>query len=260
MGGSIERTERTSRAHHAPARRARDVCARDVRARTSDELLAFPDVSVALTRRNRHEKLKAWLAVLWDSLEVYDDLLSRPEESSSLSGFAPEPWLRGVCARCGGVGCEVDERSRLRYLEYEPELAKRRGARERTMRDVGRVYYRDIDPYREGVGVRTSWNGGALSKTVRDARARDASIARLERMERIRAGLEVPEDRDVRQVRIVGQRLRGFTSRLLGAVDSLPGHLRRALHAEDETALDALDALLPGRIPGPPPAYVRSGR
>lgn len=216
----------------------------------------MPPVSVAITRSNRHEKLRTWLAVLEDASEVYEDLVSRPEESSSLSGFAPEPWRKGRCGLCGGLGCEYDERSRKRYLALEPHDSR---LREAVLRDVGRVYYRDLDEYRQGANVRVSWNGGELSKAVRDARARDASIARLERMERMRQGLEVEEDRDVRQLRLIGQRLRGFTSRLRVALDRLPADVRRRARAGEEAGLDALDALLPGRIPSPPAVYVRRG-
>lgn len=206
-------------------------------------------VSATRTAENRLKKLRVWLDVLADALDVYDDLQSRTEETSSISGFAPEPWRRGQCGACGGRGCAYDLTSRQRYLDIE-EVDDQR-LRARVLQLGGIVFYRDVDQYRFGVPKTSTFSGGELSKSVRDSKRRDASIANLERWERIRAGLEVMEDRDVRQLRIIDSRLRGFTQRLRAAVDGLPAELRRRL-PDDAAALAALDAALPGAIPRPP--------
>jgi len=130
-----------------------------------------------------------------DALEaMYEDLLSRPEETASAAGFDPDPrtkpcehrrvWMRGkLCLACDNTGWRP-----LTRLEREEGLG--------------------VDPYSAQVsgGVTVVRDESPSAKRARALRQLDASIAALERSARIRAGLDVAESRDARTFRKVARK------------------------------------------------------
>jgi hypothetical protein len=181
--------------------------------------------------RRRAERISAWLEVY---NEAYEELISRPEETASITGFDHAPhskpcehrlaWMMGnLCLACDNTG-------------WRP-LAKG---------EVG------VDPYAADIsgGVTVVRDESPAVQQAREAERLTASIAALERNARIRAGLEVREDRDLRNVRIVSRRpriLRKIGHGLEVLRTRHPGLYAQVPH-RTQAAMLALAMLVPGRI------------
>jgi hypothetical protein len=185
--------------------------------------------------RGRVDKVAAWLSHLND---VYDDLLSRPEETGSTPGFDAQPrvkpcehraeWQHGrLCLACDNTGW------RLRAHAEE-----------------------GIDPYaaelpRNGTVVSTVET--TSSRKAREMARIEAALAILERNERIRAGEEIQEDAILRSLRLVGSRSRTL-HKISQAIDYLRSY-SPGLYSTLPTGrrgLIALALIVPGVIESPP--------
>jgi hypothetical protein len=184
----------------------------------------------------RIRKLRAWFAYLDD---VYADVLSRPSEFASPSGFDPEPdvrpcehhanWKRGkLCLACDNTGWRpLTRREREEAAGIDPYSAQT---------SKGITIVRDESP---------------ASRRARASERIDADIAVLTRNERIRRGSELPETREGRLFRIHNEKLR-HAHWLLVALRRMK-HERP--HLRGEAALRWLAFNTPGRIPDPPLVY-----
>jgi hypothetical protein len=197
------------------------------------------------------EKVQAWLELLFDpekalllESEVYADLISRREETSSLSGFhtpslsdpgprtrpceCRPPWLRGrLCLACENTG--------WRRLAPGEE---------------------GIDPYSAQVPKRSSFllvEADSTKKAAAQARM-DNEIDALRRLERIREGFEAMENRDLRDVRILDtRRYIPMLRRLEAALKALVAARPEALRAPRELLARAVARLMGrGRLYWPP--------
>lgn len=184
---------------------------------------------------NRAEKIRGWLDVL-DSM--YDDLLSRPEETASASGFDPDPrtkpcehrrvWMREkLCLACDNTGWRP-----LTRQEREEGLG--------------------VDPYGAQIssGVTVVRDESQSARRAREARRLDASIASLERMARIRAGLDAQEGREARTFRVVSRKHRTLDKILTGLYVLRDQHRDLYEDARGAGAV-ALALIVPGRIERP---------
>jgi hypothetical protein len=136
---------------------------------------------------NRAQKIESWFDYL-DAL--YGGLLSRPQETSSLSGWNDAPKTKP---------CECRpqwQRSRLCLA------CDNTGWRPIADGEIG------IDPYSAQVPGRTSFllveSDGA--RRAKGQRQMDATIINLERNDLVRRGLELPEGADARFFRMVSQK------------------------------------------------------
>ena len=164
----------------------------------------------------RIAKLEGWLAYLrdvWASLEA--ESLAHGDYGG-VSGFGEDVERVYTCGRCGGRGCKFCQRGPDRVRVSEP------------------------DPYRDDVPK------GVTFQEERDEGARlDNEIARLQRFARIRAGVEIREDKHLRIVRLY--------DRLTDREHVFLMRLERAL--ADGADLRDLAENLAGRIPRPPREY-----
>lgn len=185
--------------------------------------------------RGRVDAINEWLDVLES---MYEDLLSRPEETASAAGFDPDPRLRPCeCRRAWRRGnlCLACDNTRWRPATKQ-ERAEGLG----------------VDPYSAQLsgGVTIVRDESPASRRARELRRLDASITALERMARIRDGLDVTESRDARVFRLVARKHRTLNKLLVALA-----HLRERRH---DLYLDlrgrgaiALALLVPGRIDRP---------
>lgn len=188
---------------------------------------------------NRAEKIREWFDVL-DAM--YEDLLSRPEETASAAGFDPDPrrkpcehrrvWMREkLCLACDNTGWRP-----LTRLERDEGLG--------------------VDPYSAQLssGVTVVRDESPAARRARDLRQLDASISALERMARIRAGLDVPEGREARAFRVVARKHRTL-NKILSGLKILRDSHRDLYEDARGTGAVALALLIPGKIERPSGAY-----
>lgn len=188
---------------------------------------------------SRVDKIRGWL----DRLEVvYEDLLSRPSETASLSGFDPNP-------------CRVPCEHRLAWMRERLCLAcDNSGWRPATKweRDEGLA----VDPYATDVssGFTIVRHESDSAKRTRDSRRIDATLAVLRQNERIRANLDAPETVESRLLGRVSRRTRTEV-KILRALEHVRAH-RPDLYTDvySEESLRFLASIIPGRIPQPPEA------
>jgi hypothetical protein len=187
---------------------------------------------------DRAEKIELWLehSSVIES-EVYADLLSRREETASLSGWNDKArtrlcecrsqWLRGrLCLACDNSG-------------WRPCAPGEEG----------------IDPYSAQVPKRASILLIESDETKRHAKQRsmDAQIDMLERFARIRAGLEGLESRELRAIRMVdATKVIHMVRKIEQALRLLISYRPDALRAPRRALARALAHLIPGRIYSPP--------
>jgi hypothetical protein len=183
----------------------------------------------------RAEKIESWFDYL-DGL--YGDLMSRPEETSSLAGWNDAPktkpcecriqWQRGrLCLACDNTGW-------------------------RSIAD-GET---GIDPYSAGVKQRTSFllveSDGA--KKARGQRQMDSTILRLERNELVRQGLELPEGSDARFFRLVAK-IHSTLDKILLVIGWLFGRKPDFRMASRGQVAFVLAQLVPGRLHFAPDSF-----
>lgn len=206
-------------------------------------LLVVPYVSEEQRIADRIKKIELWLSFLD---EAYEDLLSRPEETASLSGFH--------------VRSETDPGPRVRPCECRSIWIRHKlclacdnsGWRPAAEGEEG------IDPYSAQVPKRASVlliESDATKKLAQLARL-DASIASLERNGLVRDGIEAPEDRELRAYRIVTGRKEHYRSlrRVLRGLRKLLMVVPDALSRPRRMLARALVHLVEGRL-APPPVY-----
>lgn len=168
----------------------------------------------------RVAKIEEWMTFL-DG--VYAELISRSEETPAPPGFDAKPrsrpcehrgaWRRGrLCLACDNSG-------------WRPLAPGEEG----------------IDPYRADIKTRFAVQESESSKQARVWAYIDDKIEALRRDKRIRLGVEVPEGRNLADVRRVEHALGGFGRRLARELRARPG----------ATACE-LAVAIPGRIPSPP--------
>jgi hypothetical protein len=207
----------------------------------------------------RADKLEEWL----DAREArYHDLLSRSSEFATEAGFDSAPlyhlcehraeWMHGkLCLACDNSGwrkATAGERADGRALD---------------------PYAADLNP--GAVVVHES----AASKRARERQRLDTIIGGLERNERIRVGLEAPEDPMMRAYRIVRVGEPRFAARLRRGLE-LVSTLAPVeyMDAEEQALIDRavgsrrlclrlallMYRILPGKIPRAPGAFARRPR
>jgi hypothetical protein len=193
---------------------------------------------------NRAKKISLWLEHSTQiENEVYSDLLSRREETASLSGFhTPSQSDPGPRTR----PCEC----RVRWQRGRLCLAcDNSGWRRCAPGEEG------IDPYSAQVPKRGSFlliEADSTKKAAAQQRM-DAQIDMLERFERIRAGLEANEDRELRAFRMVNSVGLIHTIKKIEEALRLLLHYRpAALTAPREALARALAYLVQGRVYWPP--------
>lgn len=186
---------------------------------------------------NRVAKIRGWL----DHLEaMYDDLLSRPSETASLSGFDSDPRR---------VPCE----HRLAWMRERLCLAcDNSGWRPATKweRDEGLA----IDPYATDVssGFTVVRHESDSARRARDSRRMDAVISGLRRDERIRANLDAPETRESRWLARVGHKGR-MLNKILVALEAIRDRYPEVyMNANEEETLRLIAQIIPGKIDNPP--------
>jgi hypothetical protein len=181
----------------------------------------------------RAEKIESWFDYLDD---LYGGLISRPEETASLSGWDDRPKVR----RCE---CRVQwQRGRLCLA------CDNTGWRKLAAGETG------IDPYSAGVKARSSFllveSDGA--RRARASRQMDATIATLEQNGLIRKGIEIAEGNDARVFRLIGSK-NGTLAKILQALSFLHEIDREAVRGASRQKLArALAHIVPGRLHCPP--------
>jgi len=178
---------------------------------------------------NRAEKVLSWFGYLDD---LYGELLSRPEETSSLAGWNDAPrtkpcecraqWQRGrLCLACDNSGW-----------------------RKVADGETG------IDPYSAGVKARSSFllveSDGA--KKARGQRQMDSTILVLERNSLIRDGAELAEGQEARVFRTVSSKATTLTKILWGLALLVHIDGEAVRRASREALARALAHILPGRL------------
>lgn len=200
--------------------------------------MSYPAIDEEQRLVARAEKIEQWLEYSGDlENQVYGDLLSRPEETASLSGWNDQAktrpcecriqWLRGrLCLACDNTG-------------WRPCAPGEEG----------------IDPYSAQVPKRGSFlliESDATKKVAAQQRM-DAQIDMLARFERIRHGYEGMESRELRAMRIVESRRLVCTLRKIEeAIKLLLLYRPNVLSAPKRVLARALAHLVKGRIYRPP--------
>lgn len=198
------------------------------------------DEKTKMKIQQRADRLAEWWPLI---SEPYESMISRSEETSSVSGFDDSPttrmcecrleWRRGkLCLACDNTG-------------WRPATAEERSA--------GGA----VDPYSAQVssGVTIVRDESPASRRARESERNDAIISGLQRDARIRAGVESAEDTSMRQFRMVARKTR-TERRIIQGIELLR-QLRPELYARlpERKGLVALAAvmyhLIPGRIPSP---------
>ena len=177
----------------------------------------------------RAEKIESWFDYL-DNL--YGNLLSRPAETSSLSGWNADPrtkpcecrpqWQRGrLCLACDNSG-------------WRPIADG----------EVG------IDPYSAQAPGRTSFllveSDGA--RKAKGQRQMDSTILVLERNSLIRSGIELAEGQEARVFRTISAKSLTLTKVLWGLALLLHFDGEAVRRASREALARALAHILPGRL------------
>jgi hypothetical protein len=178
---------------------------------------------------NRAEKIESWFVYL-DGL--YADLMSRPEETSSLAGWNDAPktkpcecrvqWQRGrLCLACDNTG-------------WRPIADG----------EVG------IDPYSAQVPKRASFLliESDATRKVAGQRRMNSTITVLERNAFIRAGTELAEGQDARIFRTVSSKSATLNKILWGLALLLHFDAEAVRRASREALARALAHILPGRL------------
>jgi hypothetical protein len=201
-------------------------------------LVSFPAVDEEQRFAIRAEKIEKWLECSGDlENQVYGDLLSRREETASLSGWNHQPktrpcecriqWLRGrLCLACDNTG-------------WRPCAPGEEG----------------IDPYSAQVEKRGSWllNESDSTKRAAAQHRMDNEIDMLERFARIRQGFEGLESRELRAVRIVsGTRYLPMIRQIEQALKILLIYRPNVLSSPRRALARALAHLVEGRLYWPP--------
>jgi hypothetical protein len=177
----------------------------------------------------RAEKIESWFDYL-DGL--YGNLLSRPAETSSLSGWNDAPrtkpcecrpqWQRGrLCLACDNSG-------------WRPIADGETG----------------IDPYSAQVKGRSSFLllESDMSKKAAGQRQMDSTILVLERNSLIRGGIELAEGQEARVFRTVSAKSATLTKILWGLALLLHFDAEAVRRASREALARALAHILPGRL------------
>jgi hypothetical protein len=183
----------------------------------------------------RIEKIRDW----WNLMdEGYADLLSR-NELATVSGPDPDPQTK-LCEHrkvwMVGKLCLASDNTGWRPLT-EGERAEGAG----------------MDPYLSQLssGITIVKDEGREARQIREGKRMDAALTVLERNAEIRAGRETPEDRELRNLRIVSRRPRTLR-KIAYAI-----HLLRVEHPvlyerlPSTPSLAALAILIPGKIDRP---------
>lgn len=187
---------------------------------------------------DRAEKIEGWLEY---AEEIYSELISRPEETSSVSGFH--------------MATDQDSGPRTRPCECRAAWQRAHlclacdnsGWRPCAPGEAG------IDPYSAQVPKRRSFllNESDGTRKAKETAQRYAVIASLERNERIRDGLEAPEDRETRTLRIVGHKSR-MLQKILDALKQLLAVAPDAIRRPKHILARALAYIVQGRVYAPP--------
>lgn len=190
----------------------------------------YVDEAERLQRRT--EKIESWFDYL-DAL--YGGLLSRPQETSSLSGWNDRPKTK-PCE------CRIQwQRSRLCLA------CDNTGWRTLAPGELG------IDPYSAQVPGRRSFllveSDGA--RKAKGQRAMDATIISLERNDLVRRGLELTEGSDARFFRMVATK-RHTLNKILLVLGWLLGRYQVFRTVGRDVLAYVLAQLVPGRLHSAP--------
>lgn len=195
----------------------------------------------------RLEKIAAWLDWLDDVSERYEEIvISRAEETASLSGFDREPRY---------VVCRHPRKAMLGRLCL---ICNNTGfASKRDIPDGEPVDPYSLDTPKSATGIRTDQSPAGIRAAHMERL--NAAIAALQRDSRLRAGAESQENQSMRLVRLVESTHHShpILRRLVAALGYLRQRhpsLYRAAVAREYRGLMALEVLLPGRLPSRFPA------
>lgn len=188
----------------------------------------------------RIEKINGWLDWLDEVNREYEEIvLSRREETASETGVDPDPSVV-ICrhppsARMGDLCllCDNTGFARAREVEGEP------------------VDPYLIDPPRSGYAVHR--DESAAARRTASMERLNSEIARLQRDTRVRAGVEVPDDRVTALLRRVTALKRNHPTLrkiewALGLMRRYDAPMYRRALARDEDALLLLSRVIRGRI------------
>ena len=203
----------------------------------------MPHLSEQVLHDRRIAKIESWLDWLQDAEREFEEIvLSRASELASETGADPDPrlrpcehrveWMRGgLCLACDNTGLRrATEKERLEGLAYDP-------------------YF--IDPPRSTYAVVRD-ESEAARRTAAMERL-NTEIAKLQANARIRAGVEVPDDRMTALMRRVASTRRDHPSlRKLEWALSVLGRQDKRLAARawarDPAVLELISKLIRGRI------------
>jgi hypothetical protein len=202
-----------------------------------------PHLSEEVLHDRRIAKIESWLDWLEGAEREFEEIvLSRASELASETGADPDPrlrpcehrpeWMRGgLCLACDNSGLRrATDKERAEGLAYDP-------------------YF--IDPPRSTFAV-TRDESEAARHTANLARL-DSQIAQLQANARIRAGVEVPDDRMTALLRkVAGTRRNHPTLRklewALGAIRRQSIDLYVRAWARDPEVLELVSRMVRGRI------------
>ena len=183
--------------------------------------------------KKREEHIRNWLIYVHD---LYADLVSRPSEQASVSGFDAEPsvkpcehrlpWRRGkLCLACDNTGW-----------------------RKLTHRE--KVDNEGIDPYAAEVsrGITIVKDESAASVKQRHDKRIDAILLSLESAEKVQSGEEAKETTESRNFRIVAEK-HASLRKILASIEQLKSdHPMLYWRMSGEQLVRLLARIVPGRI------------